>query len=114
MQGKGTNQPGYFLKLETKANTLPALRLTTYLTKEILFFFLLHPILFLSGAFHTKTLKSQGMGGIFLFRNPPSGNYVKNVSILWVRWGWREKKGLIPQDGHFSENRHANVGLVNP
>lgn len=25
-----------------------------------------------------------------------------------------EKKVLIPRDGYFSENRHANVGLVKP
>lgn len=69
---------------ETTDYTLPTLRPTSYLTKEILFFLfpVHHPIPFLSVAFHTKTLKSQSMGSIFLFRNPFSGNYVKNVFIL--------------------------------
>ena len=68
---------------ETRHYTLPTLGLTSYLTKEILFFLssVLHPIPFLSAAFYTKTLKSQSMGSIFLFRNLFSGNYVKNVFI---------------------------------
>ena len=69
---------------ETRDYTLPTLRLTNYLSKEILFllFSVHHPLPFLSVAFHTKTLKSQSMGSIFLFRNPFSGNNVKNVFIL--------------------------------
>lgn len=37
------------------------------------------------------------MGGVFLFRNPFPGNYVKDVFILWAEWEARDKKGLAPK-----------------
>ena len=86
-------QHAWLLRPERKPNASPAGSLTSCLPKEIFFFFsVLHLIPFLSGAFHTKSLKSQGMGGIFLFRNPFSGNYVKNVFILGIGKGGRGKK----------------------
>lgn len=58
---------------------------------------------------NTKLLKSQGMGGIFLFRNPFPGKYVNDVFILWAEREERNKKGFSSQVEHFSENSLVNV-----
>lgn len=58
---------------------------------------------------NTKLLQSQGMGGIFLFRNLFPGKYVKDVFILWAEREERDKKRLSFQVEYFSEISLVNV-----